>query len=145
MRSAALLLTSLTLGACVSAPKPEPRPQAPAAVRPATPPPQSPPAQQPVAPNSRFIAPQVMRLPGLEGVIGQRADALERVFGKARLDVKEGDVRKLQFAGEPCVLDIYLYPLSPGAAPTATHVEARRSSDGQSVDRAACVRALGAN
>ena len=55
----------------------------------------------------------------------------------------EGDARKLQFAGEPCVLDIYLYPLRPGAEPTATYVDARRTSDALDVDRAACVRALG--
>ena len=81
-------------------------------------------------------------MPGLEGVIGQSGDALVRAFGAPRLDVKEGDTRKLQFSGAPCVLDVYLYPLSPGGAPTATHVEARRASDGQQVDRAACAKAL---
>lgn len=86
-----------------------------------------------------------MRAPGLEGVIGVGAAQLERRFGKPRLDVIEGDARKLQFSGEPCVLDIFLYPLQPGASPVATHVEARRASDGRDVDRAACVRALGGN
>ena len=84
-----------------------------------------------------------MRAPGLENVIGQNGAQLERRFGKARLDIPEGDARKLQFTGEPCVLDIYLYPLRPGAQPVATHVEARRASDGKAVDRAACVAALG--
>lgn len=84
-----------------------------------------------------------MRAPGLENVIGQNAAQLERKFGKARLDIPEGDARKLQFTGEPCVLDIYLYPLQPGGQPVATHVEARRASDGRMVDRAACVAALG--
>lgn len=87
-------------------------------------------------------APQIMRLPGLEGVIGASANQLERSFGSPRLKVTEGDAVKLQFSGEPCVLDIYLYPLSPGAAPSATHVEARRASDGRPVDRASCVAAL---
>lgn len=84
-----------------------------------------------------------MRTPGLENVIGQSASQLVRRFGSARLDIAEGDARKLQFTGEPCVLDVYLYPLRPGAQPVATHVEARRASDGRAVDRAACVAALG--
>ncbi len=83
-----------------------------------------------------------MSLPGLEGVIGADETALERQFGQPRLDVWEGDARKLQFSGEPCVLDVYLYPPRPGAKPTATYVDARRASDGLDVDRAACVRAL---
>ena len=104
-----------------------------------------PPPQRPVvaAPSTAtFIAPKVMNLPGLEGVIGRDATALANIFGAPRLEVKEGDALKLQFSGEPCVLDIYLYPLRPGGQPNATHVEARRASDGEDVDRAACVRAL---
>ena len=101
------------------------------------------PRTQPAAPTGSFIPPRVMNVPGLEGVIGQTAAGLQAQFGVPRLDVFEGDVRKLQFAGEPCVLDIYLYPLQPGAEPTATYVDARRVSDALDVDRAACVRALG--
>ena len=83
-----------------------------------------------------------MNVPGLEGVIGRDGTALANIFGPPRLEVKEGDAMKLQFSGQACVLDIYLYPLRPGAQPSATHVEARRASDGEDVDRAACVRAL---
>ena len=72
----------------------------------------------------------------------RRASQLEQIFGPARLDVLEGDARKLQFVGEQCVLDVYLYPLRPGAEPTATYVDARRSSDALDVDRAACAKAL---
>lgn len=89
-----------------------------------------------------FIAPAIMRLPGLEAVIGADARRLAQLFGAPRLTVREGDAVKLQFAGKPCVLDIYLYPPRPGGAPSATHVEARRASDAQDVDRAACVAAL---
>ncbi len=85
---------------------------------------------------------QVQAAPGLEGVIGATPDDLIREFGPARLDVWEGDARKLQFTGQPCVLDIYLYPPAPGREPQATYVEARRASDGQEVDRAACIAAL---
>ena len=83
-----------------------------------------------------------MRLPGLENVIGRDAAQLQQRLGRARLDIAEGDSRKLQFSGEACVLDVYLYPLRPGTQPVATHVEARRASDGRDVDRAQCVAAL---
>jgi len=53
-----------------------------------------------------------MDLPGLEGVIGETAQQLVRSFGQPRLD------------------------------PTATHLEARRASDGFEVDRVACANAL---
>lgn len=80
--------------------------------------------------------------PGLEGVIGADANALARQFGQPRLEVWEGDARKLQFSGSACVLDVYLYPPARGGEPQATYVDARRASDGQDVDRAACISAL---
>jgi hypothetical protein len=51
-------------------------------------------------------------------------------------------MRKLQFASEACVLDIYLYPLRPEAEPVATWLEARRASDGAEVDLLSCMQAL---
>jgi hypothetical protein len=84
---------------------------------------------------------QVQQLPGLEGVIGATAADLTRHFGTPRLDVIEGDARKLQFTGTACVLDVYLYPSAPGREPQATYVDARRG-DGRDVDRAACIEAL---
>lgn len=81
-------------------------------------------------------------IPGLEGVIGATAPQLVRKFGEARLDVWEGDARKLQFTGKPCILDVYLYPTSRAREPIATYVDARRSSDAMAVDRASCVKAL---
>ena len=133
-----ILAATVLLGACTTVPEAtQPAPQ-----RPGT---QTPPPQQPtvVAPSSGgFIAPRVMNLPGLEGVIGRNETALANLFGPPRLDVGEGDARKLQFAGEACVLDIYLYPLQPGGEPSATYIDARRGSDGLDVDRAACVAAL---
>ncbi|MCB2057825.1 MAG: hypothetical protein KDE30_07920, partial [Novosphingobium sp.] len=63
-------------------------------------------------------------------------------FGTARLDVYEGDARKLQFVGSACVLDVFLYPPAPGREPEATYVEARRASDAQDVSDAACIAAL---
>lgn len=105
--------------------------------------PQVVPPTRPVAPPvTGARAPQIQRLPGLEDVIERDAASLARRFGDPRLDVREGDMRKLQFAGEPCVLDVFLYPLREGQEPVATYVEARRASDGQEVDRASCVAAL---
>lgn len=84
---------------------------------------------------------QLQVLPGLEGVIGADAEALTRQFGAPRLDVRDGDARKLQWSGSPCVLDAYLYPAEGVGRPVTTYVDARRG-DGRDVDRAACVAAL---
>lgn len=79
---------------------------------------------------------------GLGSVLGADADALVRQFGPPRLDIREGDARKLQWEGSSCILDAYLYPGDHGAhTPVATYVDARRS-DGRDIDRAACVSAL---
>jgi hypothetical protein len=56
--------------------------------------------------------------------------------------VTEGDLRKLQFAATPCVLDVFFYPLRPGGDPQSTWLEARRASDGEAVDLLACMQAL---
>lgn len=85
---------------------------------------------------------QALVAPGLEGVIGATRENLLSQFGPARLDVWEGDARKLQFVGTACVLDVYLYPPAAGSEPEATYIDARRSSDGLDVDRAGCVAAL---
>ncbi len=123
---------SLLLSACVSSGSAAPGTSAPTAARPVI--------RQP----SRTVVrdPQLRMEPGLEGVIGASEGQLVRQFGPARLDVWEGDARKLQFTGEPCILDIYLYPTSRGPEPIATYVDARRASDGKDVDKGACVRAL---
>lgn len=99
-----------------------------------------PPTRQPARVVPRDA--QVQTVPGLEGVIGASQSQLERQFGKPRLDVWEGDARKLQFTGTACVLDVFLYPSTTSREPHATYVDARRASDGQDVDRAACVAAL---
>lgn len=124
----------LALAACASGPEPArplPAPPPPKLVRPAP----------PAAIQTQRPKPHLQVLPGLEGVIGADADALTRQFGPPRLDVRDGDVRKLQWSGAPCVLDAYLYPTEGGGRPAATYVDARRG-DGREVDRAACVAAL---
>lgn len=141
-----LILSILAMGllsACVSSPRyveqdiPPPPPRATDVTE------QVPPSR-PVPPVSTagVPAPQIMEGPGLAGIIREPAAVLQRRFGAPRLDVREGDMRKLQFTGQACVLDIYLYPLAPGAEPVATWLEARRGSDGAAVDRLACIQAL---
>jgi len=98
--------------------------------------PARPPVRRPLPP------PQVQARPGTEGVIGATGADLVRQFGLPRLDVMEGDARKLQYSGSACVLDIFLYPAAPGREPQATFVDARRASDAQGVDPAACIAAL---
>lgn len=140
----AALLALTVLSGCVSAPSADQRPGTPGqSVRPpTTPPPMAVPRPPSGTQPGAFIAPRVMNMPGLEAVIGRNETALANLFGPPRLQVREGDALKLQFTGEACVLDIYLYPLQPGGEPSATYVDARRASDGLDVDRANCVAAL---
>lgn len=128
------LAASLALAACASG-----------GVVPSTPRPTKhtsrvPPVRQPTRTAPRDA--QLQMAPGLEGVIGSNQGQLVRLFGQPRLDVWEGDARKLQFAGTACVLDVFLYPSTASKEPHASYVDARRSSDGQDVDRGACVAAL---
>ncbi|MEJ2409156.1 MAG: hypothetical protein P8Y58_04345 [Novosphingobium sp.] len=126
--SLALLLSACGAGGFASTPRPPKRTSAVPAVR------------QPSLTAPRD--PRFQAIPGLETVIGATQRQLVRQFGNPRLDVWEGDARKLQFTGRPCVLDIYLYPTSRSRQPLAAYVDARRASDGRDVDRAACVAAL---
>jgi hypothetical protein len=80
----------------------------------------------------------------LGSVIGADADALVREFGTPRLDIHDGNARKLQWSGTACILDAYLYPGDRGGRPTATFVDTRRG-DGRDVDRTACITALRKN
>ena len=130
-------LIALLVAGCATTPPPAtpaPASAKPALTRPA--PTRARPARKP--PLS--ATPQVV--PGVAGVIGNDAVGLIRQFGAPRLDIIEGDARKLQFAGAACVLDAYLYPPAVGKEPLATYIDARRPSDGQDVDRAACIAAL---
>ena len=77
---------------------------------------------------------------GLESVLGADEAALVAQFGRPRLDVVEVNGRKLQFVGDPCILDAYLYFDERGQE-RVTYVDAR-NRDGAAVDRAACVEAL---
>ncbi|WP_017664436.1 hypothetical protein [Porphyrobacter sp. AAP82] len=133
MRGAAIVLALLAagLGGCAGGGRPAPAPRP--GFRPAAPAP---------ARSTIVVVPEVMAPAGLAGVIGSPAAALTSRFGSPRIDLAEGDARKVQFAGPSCVLDIYLYPVAAAAEPTATHVEARLRQGGAAVDPGACIREL---
>ena len=136
MRSLIALALIPLVAACASGPSytvPSSRPANSAPV---------PPQEPQIQPQTGIRAPRIMDAPGLDGVIGTDASGLVRQFGTPRLDVWEGDARKLQFTGNACVLDVFLYPTAPGRGETATWVGARRGTDGRDVDRAACIAAL---
>lgn len=141
MRLSAALLLVATLSACVSGPQRRQSPPPPPVIVDAQRVPPTDPMPAP-RPATAFRMPEIMEGPGLSGIIQQPATALIARFGEPRLNTPEGDMRKLQFRSEACVLDFYLYPLAPGAEPVATWVEARRASDGAAVDRLACIQAL---
>lgn len=93
-----------------------------------------PPPVQPARPATYSVT-------GLETVMGRNARALETLFGRPDLDVREGTARKLQFISPICVLDTYLYPPRGGGDPIVTYIDARLP-DGRDMDRSSCVAAL---
>ncbi|HEX2813912.1 MAG TPA: hypothetical protein VHO04_14650 [Sphingopyxis sp.] len=119
IRLIAVAMLAATLGGCAGAAVPRP---AQPAVRPAPPP--TPP-----------------RITQNNSLVGHAANAALSLFGKPRLDVKEGMGRKLQFAGSPCILDIYYYAPKQGAEPVATYVDAR-TPDGRDANVDSCISAL---
>ena len=138
MRLVPTLLAIMLLAGCATT-RPSAQSNPPAVAKPAAT--QAAPTRaRPSRKPPRTAAPHLV--PGVEGVIGADAAGLIRQFGPPRLDIIEGDARKLQWSGAACVLDAYLYPPAAGREPLASYVDARRPSDAQDVDRAACIAAL---
>jgi hypothetical protein len=71
---------------------------------------------------------------------GMTANELVQHFGQPRLQLREGDGTKLQFAGPSCVLDFYLYP-GQGNVPRVSHIDAR-NLQGVDVNAQGCVYAI---
>lgn len=95
------------------------------------------PAPQPVAP----VRPVEVK-PQRGDLIGLTANELGARFGQPRIQVREGDGTKLQFATKSCILDAYIYPPSGGkGAARVTHVDTR-TRDGRDTDRARCITAI---
>lgn len=85
------------------------------------------PARAAPAPHVPVPAPPtpVALAAGVGKVQGQPGRHLISQFGTPRMDVQEGQGRKLQFAGPICVLDAYLYAKGRGEA-VVTHIDTRQ-------------------
>jgi hypothetical protein len=73
-------------------------------------------------------------------LIGLTGNELVTRFGRPVLQIKEGNSFKLQFRGNLCVLDAFLYP-STGAQYRVTYVETR-SRAGTATNQGDCIRTL---
>lgn len=72
-------------------------------------------------------------------LIGLDASDLGSQFGAPDFQVREGDGTKLQWRGQHCVLDSFLYPSERGGGlARVVHVETR-NRNGQPVDQASCL------
>jgi FtsP/CotA-like multicopper oxidase with cupredoxin domain len=71
---------------------------------------------------------------------GMTTRDLTNHFGRPALQVQEGSSLKLQFRGNYCVLDAYLYPSQNGTL-VVTHVDTRLPT-GVDTDQATCISAL---
>ena len=110
-------LAALLIAGCASTPAPEP-------VQPV--------AAAPVAADSHDHS----------SLNGMTANELGQHFGRPRLQIREGDGTKLQFAGPGCVLDAYLYP-NPGGAgvPRVSHIDTR-NHQGNPVNAQNCIASI---
>lgn len=128
MRTTIIAAQALILGACVSAPD---------RISPARP------ASAPISSTTDAEpTPAPPQSVGPAAILGQDAATLATRFGDIRIDLIEGDARKLQFLSEECVLDIYFYPPAAGQTPLASHVEARLRKGGATIDSAQCAAQL---
>ena len=98
------------------------------------------PAPQPIQPPEPTSAPASADRHDHRTLNGMTANELIEHFGKPRLQVREGDGTKIQFAGPSCVLDFYLYP-AQGGAPRVSHIDARNFQGGNA-DAQSCVYAI---
>jgi hypothetical protein len=99
------------------------------------------PTTTPTAPRPAAEKPVKLHEAGLERVMGKTGAQLTQLFGDADLDGREGQARRMQFAGPACVLDAYLYPSKEGSEPVVTYIDARLPS-GDDIDRASCIASL---
>ena len=75
-------------------------------------------------------------------LIGLTAGELGARFGQPRIQIREGDGTKLQFATKACILDAYLYPPVGGKGLVrVAHVDTR-TPDGRDTDRARCMASI---
>jgi hypothetical protein len=89
-----------------------------------------------VEPTKPVVVEKVERGP----LVGLSANELVSRLGTPRLQVKEGDGTKLQFANTACVIDAYLYPGSSGT-PRVSHVDTR-TRDGRNAEQQSCIDSI---
>lgn len=106
---------AVSLAACATAPRPL-----------------QPPLQPPPPPSQNIRG----------AVIGLTTEELVIRLGTPALQIREGNSLKLQFRGNYCVLDAYLYPPVGAAAPYRVTYVDMRSPGLASVDQAACMYSL---
>ncbi len=97
-----------------------------------------PPPAAPVEPPK----PVVVEKPESGTLIGLTANELVSRLGTPRLQIREGQGTKLQFAVPACILDAYLYPSAPGGGvQRVTHVDTR-NHQGNDVNQQSCITAI---
>ncbi len=74
-------------------------------------------------------------------MLGRTEKSLRAQYGDPRLDIREGEGRKMQYLTKKCVVDIYLFPPSAGKEAQVVHIDARDDA-GRDLDRDGCVQQL---
>ena len=74
-------------------------------------------------------------------MLGRNEKSLRAQFGEPRLNIVEGDGRKMQYVTAKCVVDIYLFPPAAGKEAAVVHIDARDDA-GRDMDRDSCVLQL---
>jgi hypothetical protein len=73
-------------------------------------------------------------------LMGQESQAVQVALGQPRRVRKEAPAEIWQYDGGSCVVDLFLYP--EGGKQKVTHLEARDSTSGKTVDTNACLAKL---
>lgn len=94
------------------------------------------------APIEQVQRPRARPATSSMSLLGSSARALLSRYGNPRIDRLEGEARKLQFAGDDCVVDIYLYPQTAGAERVATFATARLRDGGSRVNADQCLAGI---
>ena len=97
------------------------------------------PVQETAGTNAELvpIAPQ----PNPEDLLGLEPKDIQALLGPVSLKRWEGEAQVMQFANEHCVMDIYFYEETPGAAFYASYLNARLK-DGAEISSDVCLIAL---
>lgn len=73
-------------------------------------------------------------------LLGQESQAVQVALGQPRRVRKEAPAEIWQYDGGSCVVDLFLYP--EGGKQKVTHLEARDSTSGKTIDTNSCLAKL---